>query len=67
MTTISELSTFIEREKVAAAAHPVPPPTAPAAVHAAPPALEASEPPALTEASSADATPEPAEWPIVTR
>ncbi len=67
MTTISELSTFIEREKVAAAAHPVPPLTAPAAVSAAPPALEASDPPALTEASTADAVPEPAEWPSVNR
>jgi len=36
-------------------------------VPASPPALEASELPALTEASTADATPEPAEWPIVTR
>ena len=67
MTTISELSTFIEREKVAAAAHPVPPQKADADVPAAPPALEASELPSLPQASTADATPEPAEWPIVTR
>ncbi len=67
MTTISELSTFIEREKESAAAHPAQPQKADPDGPAGGSALEASEVPALTGPTAADAAPQPEEWPTVTR
>jgi len=70
MTTISELSTFIEREKVAAAAVPASNGAqgGDADPHDETPALERSAPLALPEGIAAPETaPQPAEWPTVTR
>lgn len=67
MTTISELATFIEREKVSAAAHPAQPQKADPDAPADASALEAAELPALPGSTAADAAPQPDEWPTVTR
>jgi regulator of protease activity HflC (stomatin/prohibitin superfamily) len=63
MTTISELGNFIQREKESAAANPQPAPRAAVESPADTPALEASELPALSEATTPEAEAQPANWP----
>ncbi|HEY3337011.1 MAG TPA: slipin family protein [Propionicimonas sp.] len=63
MTTINELSAFIEREKSSAAAHPqtTRDPILERSTEA--PALAASDLPSLTETGAPETAPQPAEWP----
>jgi len=63
MTTINELSAFIEREKTSAAAHPTSAREAVLERSTEAPALEASDVASLPEAKAPEAAPQPAEWP----
>ncbi len=63
MTTINELSAFIEREKTSAAAHPQAAGGPVLERSAEATALEASELPSLAGTKVPDAEPQPAQWP----